>query len=285
MENRQAASNIGIYAYAAGAIFLGLLGLFSGDFATSWQHIGPNAPFRQPLAYLTAFIELSAGVALLWPRMVRVGALTLTLLYSVFTLVWVPTYLEKLSNFDPLGNVFEEFSLVVAGAVLFASFSPAGSPLARRESNLARLYSLSAISFGVGHIYYMPGMLSWIPRWLPPSQMFWAYTTTIGFFLAAIAILSGIMAPLASRLVAAEILSFEILVWIPKLIAGPHDHVNWAGNAISIALSGAAWVVSDSISRAARQEPLTAKPLVEVGSPAWEVGRNLRPARKDGPAI
>lgn len=259
MQNRSLASNLGIYVYAAGAIALGLLGLVSGDFATSWQHVGPGVPFRVPLAYLTALVELAAGLALFWRRSARAGALTLTAVYTVFTLVWIPKYLEDLRNFDPLGNVFEEFSLVVAGAVLFAALSPAGSPFARRESPFSRLYALCAISFGIGHIYYMPGMLSWIPRWIPPSQMFWAYATTIGFFLAAVAILSGILAPLASRLVTAEIVGFEILVWIPKLIAGPHDHFNWAGNAICIALAGAPWVVSDSICRATEDAPAHAE--------------------------
>lgn len=268
MQNRSLASNLGVYVYAGGAIFLGLLGLVSGDFAATWQRVGPNVPFREALAYLTALIELAAGLVLLWPRTARVGALTLTLVDAVFTLVWVPKYLENLRNFDPLGNIFEEFSLVVAGAVLFASLSPSDSAAARRESSFARLYALSAISFGVGHIYYMPGLLSWIPKWIPPSQMFWAYVTTIGFFLAAVAILSGIMAPLASRLVTAEILGFEILVWIPKLVAGPHEHGNWAGNAISIALSGAPWVVADSICRAAKREPVPAESPAQVSTPA-----------------
>jgi uncharacterized membrane protein YphA (DoxX/SURF4 family) len=75
----------------------------------------------------------------------------------------------------------------------------------------------------------------------------------MGFFLAAAAILSGIMAPLASRLLTAEIVSFELLVWIPKLLASPHDHFIWAGNAISVAISGAIWAVSDSICQAAKQ--------------------------------
>ena len=251
MQNRSLASNLGIYAYAAGAIFLGLLGLASGDFATTWQRVGPNVPFREPLAYFTAFIEFAAGLALLWRRTARAGALTLTVVYSVFTLVWVPKILEGLNGFDPTGNFFEEFSLVAAGAVLFAWFSPASSPISRRESLFARLSGLSAISFGIVHIYDMPGLLTWIPRWIPPSQMFWAYATTIGFFLAAAAILSGIMAPLASRLLTAEIVGFEILVWIPKLIAGPHDHFIWAGNAICVAIAGAIWAVSDSICRTA----------------------------------
>jgi len=266
MQNRSLASNLGIYAYAAGAIFLGLLGLASGDFAATWQRVGPSVPFREPLAYFTAFIELAAGLALLWPRTARAGALTLAVVYSVFTLVWVPKILEGLSGFDPTGNFFEEFSLVAAGAVLFARFSPADSPISRRESLFARLSGLSAISFGIVHIVDMPGLLTWIPKWIPPSQMFWAYVTTIGFFLAAAAILSGIVAPLASRLLTAEIVGFELLVWIPKLLAGPHDLFNWAGNAICVAIAGAIWAVSDSICRAAEPAPAHTESTTEVST-------------------
>jgi uncharacterized membrane protein YphA (DoxX/SURF4 family) len=268
MQKRSLASNLGIYAYSAGAIFLGVLGLASGDFATNWQRVGPNVLFREPLAYITAVIELAAGLALLWRRSARAGALTLTVVYSIFTLLWVPKILEGLSGYDPTGNFFEEFSLVAAGAVLFAQFSPSSSPIARRESLFARLSGLCAISFGIVHICDMPGLLTWIPRWIPPSQMFWAYATTIGFFLAAAAILSGIKAPLASRLLTAEIVGFEILVWIPKLLAGPHDHFNWAGNAICVAIAGAIWAVSDSICRAARLAPTHAESATEVSTPA-----------------
>ncbi|MGA2831879.1 MAG: hypothetical protein ABSE55_02305 [Terracidiphilus sp.] len=253
MQNRSLASNLGIYAYAAGAIFLGLLGLASGDFATEWQRVDPNVHFREPLAYFTAFIEFAAGLALIWRRTARAGALTLTVVYSVFALLWVPKMLEGMSSYDPTGNFFEEFSLVAAGAVLFARFSLSGSAISRWEPLVARLFGISAISFGVGHIFDMPGLAAWVPKWIPPSQVFWCYATTMGFFLAAAAILSGIMAPLASRLLTAEIVSFELLVWIPKLLASPHDHFIWAGNAISVAISGAIWAVSDSICQAAKQ--------------------------------
>jgi hypothetical protein len=77
MRSRSVASNLGIYAYAAGAIFLGIVGLASGDFATPWQHVEMGAPFRTPLAYLVALIELTAGLALLWRQTARIGALTL----------------------------------------------------------------------------------------------------------------------------------------------------------------------------------------------------------------
>jgi uncharacterized membrane protein len=257
MRNRTLASNLGLYVYAAGAIFLGLVGLLSGDFAAPWQRVDPNVPFRDPLAYLAGLIELTAGLALLWPRTARAAALTLTVVSSVFTLLWVPEILKGLSSYDPTGTFFEEFSLVAAGAVLFAWFSPAGSPIARRESLFARLSGLSAISFGIVHIVDMPGLAAWVPKWIPPSQVFWCYATTVGFFLAAAAILLGIMAPLASRLLTLEILSFELFVWIPKLLADPHDHFNWAANGISISITGAVWAISDSICRRAAPAPIT----------------------------
>ena len=210
-------SNLGLYVYGGAAIFLGILGLVSGDFAAPWQNVGPNVPLRVPLAYLTAVIELAGGIALLIPRTARAGALTLTIVYSVFTLIWVPDAFVNLGNFDPIGNVFEEFSLVTAGLVLCAIFSPAGSPIARRQSFFVLLFGVCPISFGIVHIKDMPGLLGAIPGWLPPARMFWAYATTLGFFGAAVAILTGIMAPLAARLLTAEIVIFELLVWIPKI--------------------------------------------------------------------
>lgn len=266
MQNRSSTSNLGLHVYGVGAIFLGVLGLVSGDFATTWQHVGPNVAFRVPLAYFTGFIEFAAGLALLWHRTARAGALTLTVIYSVFTLLWVPKAFVNLGNYDPIGNVFEEFSLVAAGLVLCASFWPAGSSIARRRPFFVLLFGICPISFGIVHIVDMPGLLSAIPGWLPPTRMFWAYATTLGFFGAAVAILTGITAPLASRLLTAEIVIFELLFWIPKLSGEPSNHFNWAGNAISIALAGASWVVSDSICQAVKRAPAHIESANEVST-------------------
>jgi uncharacterized membrane protein YphA (DoxX/SURF4 family) len=266
MQNRSITSGLGVYVYGLAAILLGVVGLVSGDFATTWQNVGPTTPFREPLAYLTAVIELVAGIAVLLPGTARAGALTLTILYSVFTLIWVPRSFVNLGNYDPIGNVFEEFCLVAAGLVLFATFSHPDSFFAHRRPFFVLLFGLCPISFGIVHIVDMPGLLNPIPAWLPPSKMFWAYATTMGFFGAAVAILTGIMAPLAARLLTAEIVIFELLYWIPRLSAAPDDHRNWAGNAISIALAGASWVVSDSICRGMQQAPTQTAAANEVST-------------------
>ena len=267
-NQRSIASNLGLYVYAGGAIFLGLLGLASHDFATSWQNVGPNVPLRVPLAYITAVIELAGGIALLVPRTARAGALTLTIVYSIFTLIWTPQAFVNLGNYDPIGNVFEELSLVAAGLVLFAIFSPPGSSIAARRHFFVLLFGICPISFGIVHIKDMPGLLDAIPSWLPPARMFWAYATTLGFFGAAVAILTGIKAPLAARLLTAEILIFELLFWIPNLTAAPKNHFNWSANAISIAITGATWVVSYSISAAAKFKTIPAESPAKRSIPA-----------------
>jgi len=255
LRERSLISNLGIYVYGGAAILLGLVGLVSGNFAVNWQHVGPNVPFRGPLAYLTALIELTAGIAVILPRTARIGAFALTILYSVFTLLWAPkAFVDVFGlHYDAMGNVFEEFSMVVGGLVLCAILTRTGSAWPRREALFGRLFGICSLSFGIVHIFdTMPGLAGWIPKWLPPSQLFWAYATTVSFFLAAAAILTGIMAPLAARLLTAEIVGFQILVWIPKVVSEPREHFYWVGNGINLAIAAAAWVVSDSISRLAK---------------------------------
>jgi uncharacterized membrane protein YphA (DoxX/SURF4 family) len=271
MQSRSVASNLGIYVYAAAAVFLGLVGLVSGDFAVGWQHVGPSVPLREPLAYATALIELTAGIAVVVPGTARMGAMTLTIVYAVFTLLWVPKALVDIfkPDYDAMGNVFEEFSMVAAGFVLCAILSPGGSAFAGRERLFARMFGLCPVSFGIVHIFdSMPGIAGWVPKWLPPGPLFWAYATTICFFLAAAAILTGIAAPLAVRLLTAEIVGFQLLVWIPKLAAGPRQHFNWAGNGINLAIAASAWVVADSMRRPAKRKPMPEKSTAEVRTTA-----------------
>jgi len=152
----------------------------------------------------------------------------------------------------PIGNVFEEFALVAAGLVLCAAYSPWLLPCATSGLLRAPIRHLPDL---VWHRSYRGYARSPEPNpgWLPPSKMFWL-TPLRWAFLRRNLDPHGHFAPLASRLLTAEIVIFELLFWIPNLHAAPSSHFNWAGNAISIALAGAAWVVSDSISASAKAE-------------------------------
>lgn len=249
-------SGLGLSLYGAAAVFLGVLGLVWTDFATNWQRVGPAVPHRPVLADLTAVIEIVLGAAVLLRRTARLGALLLAVLYAVFAGLWVIQIAAAPQTYDSWGNFFEESSLVIAGLAAFAALSPPASAWAHRTGAISRLYGICVISFGVVHCVYFAGAASYVPRWLPPGQRFWVAATAVCFFLAAAAILSGVFDRLAARLLTAEIVGFEILVWIPRLIASPHDHFVWAGNGISLAMAGAVWVVADGIAAKHQAAPV-----------------------------
>ncbi len=251
-SSRRSMPAMGMRAFGVAAIVLGAAGFAWGDFATNWQRVGPNVPYREALAYFTAAFETITGLAMLWRRTARAGALMLTILYSIFTLLWVIQVCAVPLVYDGWGNVFEELSLAIGGAVAYASLAPSGSLLAGKDGLVARLYGICPISFAIVHLINLAGVATWVPKWLPPGQMFWAITTATCFLLAAAAILSGIQAGLAARLLTAEIMGFEIFVWAPKFIAAPHEHFYWAGNAISLAMISAIWVVSDALNEPRR---------------------------------
>jgi uncharacterized membrane protein YphA (DoxX/SURF4 family) len=217
-----------------------------------WQQIRPlgNVPHREILVYLAVAIELFGGIAIQWPRTVRAGALTLGTLYLIFALLWVPHIVATPQVFDRWGNFFEQFSLVSGALIVYGAARQNGSA---REARVARIgyicFGICVISFTLEQLLYLSGTASFVPKWIPPGQMFWAITTTIALALAAIALLSGRFALLASRLLTVMLIGFGLLVWLPAPFADPHQLINWAGNAQNLAITGSAWIIADFLSR------------------------------------
>jgi len=100
-------------------------------------------------------------------------------------------------------------------------------------------------SFALEQAFYLAATASLVPKWLPPSQTFWAVATTILLGLAAIALLANRTALLASRLLTMMLVSFGLLVWIPLLLANFHSHTNWSETAETFAIAGTAWMLAD----------------------------------------
>jgi hypothetical protein len=254
MTQPQRPLRFGFLFFGAAGVALGLVGFVWGDFATDWQHVKETIPFHGALANGTAALELFGGAALFWLATARWGAGALTFVYSIFALIWACVILGEPQVWGSWGNLFEELSIVIAGAAIYASLSPPGSAWHRRTWGLCRLYGICPISFGLTHFIYLSGAATWVPKWLPFGGVFWTAATGACFLLAAFSILTGILAGLASRLNAIMIVSFEVLIWVPKLAAAPHDHFSWSGNAVCIALAGGAWAVADLINQPRRPD-------------------------------
>lgn len=254
MISRIALLNLGNRVYGLGAVALGLVGLVWGDFATVWQPVQAGVPHREALAYIAASCLLCAGVAIQWRRSARAGLLVLATLYFIFALLWLPRVVGYPQIFATWGGCLEQVALVAAAVVVYASLAPPDSARPSRTARIGRRsFGVCVLSFGLGHFFAIPQTAEMVPGWIPPGRQFWAVTTGVAHLLAGLSILSGVLDVLGSRLLILMLATFGALVWAPALIAQPREHVVWAGNAINLALIGAAWVVADSIASHRRQ--------------------------------
>ena len=123
-------------------------------------------------------------------------------------------------------------------------------PWPHNSRALAELtFGVCAVLFGGAHFFYMNLTVPLVPKFLPPSQLFWAYATGIGHIAAGLAILTGVQARLAAIILTVMYGSFTPLVHVPNLLAGHASQFIWSENAENIALTGCAWVVADSLAR------------------------------------
>jgi uncharacterized membrane protein YphA (DoxX/SURF4 family) len=244
-------THVGRHVFGVAAVLFGVVALSWHDF-NIWQQIRAlgDVTHRGALVYIYAAIELLGGIAIQWRRTARAGAVALGGISLVFALLWVPFIAAKPQVYDFWGNFFEQFSLVSGALIVYATVDESD---AKRSAMLARVgyicFGLCVISFTLEQLFYLSGTASFVPKWIPPGQMFWAIATTIAFALAALALFTGFWDLLASRLLTAMIVGFGLFIWLPALIVDPHKQINWAGNAENLAIAGAAWIVADYLSQ------------------------------------
>jgi len=146
----------------------------------------------------------------------------------------------------------EQLALAAGALIIYAANAKIDSALAARLTRLGQLaFGVCALLFGGAHFVYMNLTAPLVPKWLPPSQLFWGYATGVAHIAAGIAILTGVRARLAAILLTLMYALFTPLVHIPLVMAKP-SHGAWAEITLNLALTGAAWVVADSFARRKR---------------------------------
>jgi uncharacterized membrane protein YphA (DoxX/SURF4 family) len=248
----------GIRVYALAAIWLGIVGLVWDDFALVWQPVPAGVPGRAVLAYLVGALLALGGAALLWKRFAALGAIILTTLYALnVLLLHVPKVIAHPLSFSPYSGVAEQLALVAGGLIAVAATAKIDDALAPRLAFLGRIaFGVCAVWFGLVHFHYPVDTASYIPKWLPPNQLFWAYATGVAHIAAGLAILSGVFSRLAAYLLTAMYLVFQALIHAPLLMAAPTSHFSWVMNGMNLALVGAAWLVADSFGSPSQHNPM-----------------------------
>lgn len=243
--------NLGRHVFGLAAILFGVVTLSWHAFNVlqQTQSLG-SAPHRKILMYVAAAVEILAGLAIQWRKTARAGAIVLSVLFSLFALSWIPDIFAQPKVYYTWGAFFYPFSTAAGAMILCATF---GRNVSQQLSKLAQFacisFALCLVSFALEQIEFFAHTAELVPKWIPLGQTFWAWATTIAFFLAAIALLSGRVALLAAQLTTIMLIAFGILIWVPVCFGNVHNLFNWSENLENLAIAGAAWIVADYLSQ------------------------------------
>jgi uncharacterized membrane protein len=246
-------SGVGRVALALILIGLGVRGLWTGEFAATWQRIPiEHLPGRAAWAYATAAAELALGLGLPWRRI----AVTASWALLAFTTLWavllkLPAVVAAPAMEATWLGLGELTVIVAAAWLLFLTRArmkagaPADPPVWKPGIAAARaLYALSLLAIGLSHFFYITETVGFVPAWLP-YPVLWAYLTGAGDIAACLGILLGTLPRLAASLEAAMLMAITLLVWLPGAIAAPGDS-SLTPLLMSAIIASGAWVVADS---------------------------------------
>ena len=236
MSESTVSSKLGHHVFGAAVLAAGVIVLVWHDY-NGWH---------QPryLVYAAGAALIFGGAAIQFRRAAKAGAIVLGAVFLLFALQCVPGIIAAPRIYNSWGNFFEQLSLVTGGVLVYARFSSARSPETLQRIGRI-LLGICTASFTLEQAFYLQSTAGFVPKWIPPSQMFWAVTTTVLFALAALALLTNLVTLLADRLLTLMLVLFGLLVWIPLLVSDPRSHSNWSETAETFAIAGTAWMLAD----------------------------------------
>ncbi|MDR3713716.1 MAG: hypothetical protein P4L51_12925 [Puia sp.] len=235
----------GRYFFAAGVAAIGIQQLIYGDFRPLLLPSWPGwMPGHVVLAYLTATGLLVAGLAILFGKGARQGAIFIGVLFGVLVLFFhIPFQAShNLYFLGAWGNAFK--ALAFCGG----AFAVAGSlSQGQKIPSLARIFFCTTmIVFGIEHFVYTPFVDTLIPDWIPWHR-FWTYFGGVALIAAGAAIILKTRARLAANLLGLMIFCWFVLLHLPRGIASTAaDNGNeWTSVFEALAFSGIAFVLAD----------------------------------------
>lgn len=230
-------------SWSPGRHVFGVASLAFGVVTLAWHDYSGPHPLRYVI-YAAAAAQILGGAAIQFRRLAKPGAAVLGAAYLASSLMCVPGIVAKPLIYTSWGNFFEQFSLLTGAAIVYAHASSAWSPETLRHIGRI-LLGICTASFTLEQAFYLQATATLVPKWLPPSQMFWAVMTTVFFGLAAVALLTNRAALPATRLLTVMLILFGLLVWVPLVLSDPRSHTNWSENLETFEIAGAAWIFAD----------------------------------------
>jgi uncharacterized membrane protein YphA (DoxX/SURF4 family) len=113
-------------------------------------------------------------------------------------------------------------------------------------------YAAPLAAFGTEHFTFTAAIASMVPGFIP-WHMFWAYFIGACFIVAALSMVTGILARLAASLVALNFFLFVVLMDVPAWLQDPRDRIALTLVLRELAFSGGALALAASLTGPARE--------------------------------
>lgn len=251
---------LGVYLYGLATVAFGILDLIWGQFERSHepiQSLVEHIPARQFLAYIAALWMIAAGLALLWRRSVRAGAVASAIIYSIFVACWLIRFYNVIHAagwrvnivFGFLFSISQAVFLIAPAGILYVSTATDDLLSEEQATAAARwMLGLPPVFFGLAHLIGIRVFATLVPHWLPFGTA-WAALTGIAFLLAGTAICLRKLDVLAARLLALMFLVFEFLVEIPPVFVRLQSQETWGAAVYNLVAIGALWIFAEFVSR------------------------------------
>ncbi|MES1215231.1 MAG: hypothetical protein ABUT20_06935 [Bacteroidota bacterium] len=246
---------------AAGRIFYGIA-IAGMGFLTIYYHDFPymlipphkRIPGLATIASICGALLLLAGLCIALGKKVRTISLLLgTALLLIFCFYFIPYEFFVSPNYMQFGdweNAAKELTLC-GGAFVIAGCYPEKNEtaLTRLLGKLAPIgtivFAITIISYSIDHFLFAREAADYVPSWVP-WHLFWMYFCGIALLCSGIAIILKIKTGIAATLLGAMILTWFIILHIPRIVVSPVDYLNSEVTSalIALAYSGIAFVIA-----------------------------------------
>ncbi len=211
-------------------------------------------PLVQAVAvYFLGILFVIAGVSIVCGKKGRPVSLMLGfVLLLIFCFYFIPNQFISgtYKDFVEWENAEKELALA-GGAFVMASLYPekTGSPLMVLLTKLIPLgtilFALPIICFGIYHFMGPQDVADYTPAWVP-FKIFWAYFCGAALICSGIAIIFKIKPGLIATLLGIMILSWFIILHVPRVVASSSIYLGSeiTSAVIALAYSGIAFVIA-----------------------------------------
>jgi uncharacterized membrane protein len=268
---------VGVWFYGFGTALTGVLDMVWWSFDASHQPIKSlgNVPGQNILACVAGAWLVVAGLAILWRRSARFGAVASAIAYLAFAALWLARYYAGIHalgwRIDVLFGISfglaQQLMLVAAAAIVYVYLASTDSRSQARATIASRwMLGLPPIVFGAAHLIGIRVFANIVPRWIPFAS-FWAVLTGIAFLLAGVAICSGIKDVPAARLLALMLLLFEGLVEVPPIFVRLHNQATWGAALYNLPAIGACLIFASFVASRSDRERIDPAGNVAMSRP------------------